>query len=379
MSESEPEVDVASWYPRRVSSDRGSAVLYAPQIDSWEAFETLSAWMAFEVSRADSDEVFAVSMAFRASTDTDLANREVLLNEFTVEELHIDGLEDDAPELTLIRDAVTATSRRVPMDLVLEHLPQDLRIAPTPGLGKVPPKIIVTTEPALLLSTNGEPLFVPVDDSDLQFLLNTTWDLLRSGEEGPLYLCYQGDWLSSDSLDGEWSWADSLPVTMLALPATDDWSQARACVPGSTALLPPSVAEPVVHYAQRPAELLVLDGEPHWMSVAETDLQYAANTTQILLTHQGRFYTLFSGRWFVADVLDGPWSTAAALPTEFQSIPVEDHALSYLRASIPGTREAWESALEASVPRTATVARGVEEELAIDVSYSGDPVFVPIE
>ncbi|CAN0605949.1 unnamed protein product, partial [Ectocarpus sp. 12 AP-2014] len=153
----------ASWYPRTVTSERGSAVLYAPQIESWDEFETLKAWMAFEVSRAESEEEFAGSLRFTAQTDTDLAEREILLDEFSVEELHIDGIDDDAPELALIRDAVTALSRRVPMDLVIEHLPADMPLAATPGLGTEAPKIIVATRPSLLLSTDGEPRYVPVE------------------------------------------------------------------------------------------------------------------------------------------------------------------------------------------------------------------------
>lgn len=372
--------DVASWYPRTVTSERGSAILYAPQIESWEDFETLSAWMAFEISRADSDDSYAGSMRFTAATDTDLASREVLVDEFTVEELHIEGLDDDAKELQLIRDAVTALSRRVPLDLVLEHLPEDMPLTVSEGLGEEVPSIIVATEPALLLSTDGEPRFLPVEGTGLEFLLNTTWDLLRVGEDGPLYLCYQGGWLSADSLDGDWDWADELPVGMLALPATENWSRTRACIPsGAPAVPDPTVPAPIVHSELRPAELLLLDGSPEWASLDDASLDYATNTAQVLLLDGGKYYTTFSGRWFSAVSLEGPWSFATTLPVAFQSIPAKDHALSYLRSSIPGTREAWEAAVEASIPRTAIVERGVEKELAIDVSYAGDPVFLPID
>ena len=45
-----------SWYPRTVTSDEGTAVIHAPQIDAWTDFETLSAWQAFSSTRTGSDD-----------------------------------------------------------------------------------------------------------------------------------------------------------------------------------------------------------------------------------------------------------------------------------------------------------------------------------
>ncbi|CAN0585819.1 unnamed protein product, partial [Ectocarpus sp. 12 AP-2014] len=130
-------------------------------------------------------------------------------------------------------------------------------------------------------------------------------------------------------------------------------------------------------------ELLVLDGDPVWSPVADTGLSYATNTGQALLAYEEQFFTLLSGRWFTAAELAGPWTYDSDLPAAFLSIPVGDddggHPLSYVRSSIPGTREAWEAALVASIPRTAVVKRGAEDELNVEVTYAGDPVFVPIE
>ena len=71
------------------------------------------------------------------------------------------------------------------------------------------------------------------------------------------------------------------------------------------------------------------------------------------------------------------------LPDEFLKIPAatgdDAHPKSYIRASVPGTREAWEAALVASIPRKAEIVRGTEAALDIDVTYAGEPVFAPIE
>ena len=174
-----------SWYPRTVTSEKGTAVIHAPQIDQWQDFETLSAWTAFSISRADSDATYHGSISYDAQTDTDLQAREVLLHDFTINELTISGLDEDSEEIKLVREAFVSRSRTVPLDLVLEYLPDEMEIASTDGLSVEPPLIFASTEPALLLSVDGEPVFVPVDEGDLRFVINTNWDVLRVGDDGP--------------------------------------------------------------------------------------------------------------------------------------------------------------------------------------------------
>jgi len=33
------EIDVESWYPRTVTGEKGTIIMYAPQIDSWKNFK----------------------------------------------------------------------------------------------------------------------------------------------------------------------------------------------------------------------------------------------------------------------------------------------------------------------------------------------------
>ena len=87
--------DDGSWYPRSITSERGSAVIHAPQVESWTDFAVLSARVAFEIRRADSDEQWVGALNFSAQTDTNLAVREVLLHDIEVESLNIDGLTPD--------------------------------------------------------------------------------------------------------------------------------------------------------------------------------------------------------------------------------------------------------------------------------------------
>lgn len=376
--------DDESWYPRAVSRDGATAIVYAPQVDGWEEFESLSAWIAFSIRRSKDEAEYYGTMRFTARTDTDLAERQVLLHDFEIVDLKIDGLGEDTPEYALIRNAFTSMSRRVPLDLVLEYLPRNTQLATATGLDTTPPQIFTSYAPAILLSVDAEPVFLPIGDTGLQFVINTNWDVLREGDSGPVYLCHDDAWLTAPSLGNEWSWAPSLPASFAVVPDDANWKRVRDCLPDPDDTAPPPATDaPAVYFATRPSELLLFDGEPNWVSIGDADLGYAANTQHEVFRAGEEIFVLLSGRWFSADSLAGPWSYRPTLPAVFQAIPPGDgaevHAKSHVRSSVPGTQEAWEAALTASIPRKADIRRGSEKALNLEVAYAGDPVFAPID
>lgn len=379
-----PEIESDAWYPRTLTGERGEAIVYAPQIESWEDFETLTGWVAFRATQTGNDLSFYGSAQFRAATDTDVAARKVLLHDTEILELSIDGLEEDAPEYALVQDAFTSMSRKVPLDLVLAYLPQEMDLASTEGLNPEPPNIFSSTSPAMLLYIDGEPILLPIEETGLSFVLNTPWDILRVGENGAFYLCNDDTWLSAATLEDNWAWAESLPSTFSSIPDEHNWTRVRACLPDDLdALALPASPPPDVFYSTVQAELLLLDGEPAWSPIGDRGLSYATNTEQELFRVDDRVFLLLSGRWFESTNITGPWEPASGLPESFFDIPPEDgeneHPMSFVRSSIPGTPEAWEAALVASIPRKAQIQRGAEETLVITVSYAGDPAFAPIE
>ena len=373
-----------SWYPRTVTGESGAAVIYAPQIDSWRGFEVISARAAFRVSANDSAETYFGALEFKAQTDTDIGAREVLLHDFEIVDLSIENLPENSVEFGLVHDAFVAMSRKVPLDLILAYLPHDIELESSEGLNTTPPKIFVSETPAILLFVDGDPRYLPIEYTDLHFVLNTTWDIVRDGENGPNYLCYAGNWLTSQQLDGDWQWATALPSEMQILPTDSNWDAARNCLPDDLDnISTPGADVPAVYFVQQAAELLLFDGAPKWAAIADTGLDYATNTGQDLFRIDGSYYLLLSGRWFTTNSFEGTWSLVERLPYAFSKIPAEDsatpHEKSYVRSSVPGTEEAWEAALVASIPRSAEILRGSENDLAIEVSYAGEPAFAKIE
>jgi hypothetical protein len=133
-----------------------------------------------------------------------------------------------------------------------------------------------------------------------------------------------------------------------------------------------------VFVSTTPAELILVRGEPQYELVSGTQLQWVRNTASDVfrLGSTGPLYYLVAGRWFSAPDFAGPWTFATpTLPADFGKIPLE-HERSRVLASVPGTVQAAEAVLLASVPETARVSK--QTVLAPDVSYQGDPQFEPI-
>ncbi len=368
------------WFPRKRSGPNGTIIFYAPQIDSWKDFKVIEVWQAFLATPKGEKRGYYGSLHYKANTEVDIDKREVLLSNVKILELSIPKLPKDSPLFKIVKKGLTAAPVVVPLDLVLEYLPEDMEIPSVKGLNPKPPKIFYSTKPALLLFVDGKPIWVPIEKTGIEFLINTNWDLLREKgkEKGPYYLRYNTNWLTSNSFKGPWTWAKSLPKGLKKLPKDKNWKAVHNALPKDLDKIePPKGPVPKVFYTDEPAELILFDGPPKWEPIGKTGLQYGVNTKEEVFKLNDKYYVLFSGRWFEAKDLSGPWKWTTKLPKAFLNIP-KDHKKAYVRKNVPGTREAWEAALLASIPRRATVSKKASN-LAPKVEYVGEPIFKPIE
>jgi hypothetical protein len=77
---------------------------------------------------------------------------------------------------------------------------------------------------------------------------------------------------------------------------------------------------PVIFYSDKPASLVVLDGEPVMVAADKSALTYAVNTNWGLFLDQGKWYLLNNGYWFAADQVGGPYAPVAVLSAPFQAL-----------------------------------------------------------
>ena len=245
-------------------------------------------------------------------------------------------------------------------------------------LNNEPPRIFLGYRPSILLSVNGEPVLSEVPNTNLKFVVNTEWPLFFDQGNATYYLAVGQQWLTSKNLEGQWSATKKLPPDFSKVPLDKQWSALKKFIPPGTN---PKGGKPDVFYSDKPAEIILFDGQPTYAQISDTQLEYATNTNSVVFvyTPTQQVYYLTAGRSFSTnDLQNGPWTYATPdLPADFAKIPPSSPASAIL-ATVPGTEEAKDAVLLAQVPTTITV-KPAEAATKIKVKYAGDPKFEPIK
>lgn len=373
-----PIPDDPGW-PRVIKKGGKELTIYQPQVDSWQDYKQLHVRFAFALKEKKAKkDIFGVAEV-DAETVVDQAarvvavlpkNRELRFPNTT--EAEAAALRRTVEEMHPPKQAMT-----VALDRLLAYLePANQRLQPSVQLNLDPPKIIHSNKPAVLVMIMGEPQLKPVvkDKNDLMFVSNTNWDMFYETSLQRYFLLNQDHWLTAtDLINGPWAPVSLLPPGLSSLPDDENWADVRKNVPGKQ-----RKEVPVVFVTKGPAELILTQGEPSYGPITGTKLMRMTNTEAVVFLHSGdgKFYFLTAGRWFRAASLDGPWSIASNdLPSDFADIPDSDPS-AFVKASVPGTTEAKDAVLLASVPTT--MAMDANTPPKVQVAYKGQPVFQPI-
>ena len=367
-------------FPRPFPLPSGNFLLYAPQIASWDDQKHLVMWSAVSYKPTAAKEPIMGVIKGEAETKVSVDARLVELAPFKITEINFPTLSrDDTQKLSAnLQEAIAKGSRIISLDRVLAAVDKSQIMPPkASGILKAdPPKIFSSSTPAILINFDGEPIFSPIEKLDLKFAVNTNWDVFEHDSTKTYYLRYDKAWYKTSDIKSTWTPATNLPSSFSNLPNDGNWSDAKTAVSGAVAHRP----VPHMFVSFEPAELIATTGHPDYVPVQGTkELLWVRNTESDLFRAgpTGNFYYLVAGRWFSSPSLDGPWTFATPnLPEDFKKIPVE-HPRSRVLASIPGTDQAFQAVLLASVPHSAQVNR--RELKGPDVYYQGTPEFQMIE
>lgn len=366
-------------WPRVFERNGKRLTVYQPQVDSWQEYARLQFRCAVAVREsAKSREKFGVAEV-EAETLINYATRDVEARPVRRELRFADVSSKEARRLTAVVNELLPQNQLtiVSLDRVLAYLESDQPNKQKElAVNLEPPKIFYSSNPAILLMFMGKPEFQPVEQgrTDLLFAVNSNWDVLFDSTGQQYFLLVGSHWLSApDPLKGPWISTKVLPKVMTTLPNTSPWAEVRKnlAVKGTAGQVP------VVLAATEPAELILTEGEPRFNPIPGTDLLQVTNTGSPLFFHssEAQYYFLAAGRWFRAASPDGPWTAASTdLPKDFANIPDESEA-AYVKASVPGTREALDAILLASVPTSKAMPAGPVDA---EVLYDGEPRFSPI-
>ncbi len=189
------------------------------------------------------------------------------------------------------------------------------------------PAVMVATTPTELISTDGDPVFVPISGTDLLYVSNTDSDVFKDIPTQDYYLLISGRWYASREVTGHWRWIppDSVPDDFSRIPPDGVKGRVLASVPG-TAQADDAVADAAVPQTaaiKRDQATLEVkyDGEPRFEQITGTGILYAVNTPTSVLKINGMYYACSDAVWYVSETATGPWEVSDSVPQSVQQIP----------------------------------------------------------
>lgn len=223
-------------------------------------------------------------------------------------------------------DSVSRTLRKIARSFA--------KAAKKDGLALVSPDtarmydIIVSTVPAMLIQSNGDPQPAPVPGTSLVYIRNSPDHIFLDTASREYYLEAGGSWYQSPALRDSGVWeaisAHRLPADFAKIPMQSAEAEVLSNVPGTAAAMEATRdrSVPAVQKVDRSVTTKVdYDGAPEFSPIEGTQLQYATNTCAIVLLQNGEYYTLDDGIWFIAGAPMGPWRVSGRRPVGLELIP----------------------------------------------------------
>lgn len=196
-----------------------------------------------------------------------------------------------------------------------------------------PTDILVSTEPAELIQTEGEPTYKAVENSTLLYVDNSLEEIFKDVEFQKNYILLAGRWYSSAKLEGPWEYvpSDKLPAAFASIPRGSEKDGVLASVAGTDA------AEEAIIDAYMPQTAKVdrnsvsctvtYDGAPKFVRIENTNLLLAENSNiTVMWAPNNQYYALENGIWFKSNKPDGPWEVANERPADVEKIPASNSA-----------------------------------------------------
>ncbi len=369
--------DAFDWPKEILARDKTVITLYQPQLESFEG-NILDGRMAITIKPVKGEMLFG-AVWFEATMSTDTEKRIVTLEEMNIMRSHFPDIMDEAKVEQLARMLETEVEAWN-LDMSYDRLAASLQEVDnlkqlSDQLKNDPPRIYFRTTPTVLLLIDGEPKYRKEDKAGLEYVVNTTFFIVRDLKTKKHYVKGGDFWYMSDELLSGWRHVSKVPSNV------QQFAEANLVKDEDEGAEKPVVTEaPGIIIDTKPAELIVVDGEIDYKPVKGTDLLYVDNTESDIIMDiaSQQHYVLIGGRWFYSKSLkDGDWKFREPddLPKSFAKIP-ENSDLTTVRASVPGTPEAQTALLEQSIPQTATIDR---KTATVEVKYDGDPEFERIE
>jgi len=374
---SQSQAGDAGW-PQEILTDKGTIVIYQPQPEKLEG-DRLSARAAIAIERKGGKEPVYGAVWMDSRLETDRSDRTATITEVSITQVRLpENQRKYSSELgALLEKEIPRWDLTISMDRLLTSLDlAETRSEASEKINTDPPRILFSTEPAVLISIDGEPHLQQEEGAKLMRVVNTPFTLLLDPSSKTYYLNADAKaWYQASDILGEWSLAKQVPakITGRAPKVETETKTQQDDSPAGEPGPPPKIV-----VATEPTELIVTEGKPEFTPVAGTELLFMSNTESDVLLDVAsqQYYVVLAGRWYTAAHLDGKWSYVKGenLPADFAKIP-EDSDVATVLYAVPGTELSTEAVLDAHIPQTAKIDRS---KATLEVEYDGEPKFEPI-
>ena len=357
-------------WPKEIVGEKGSVLVYQPQVERFDDNELEArAAVSVKISANGGEPVFG-AIWILAHVETDREERMVYVRDVNVTDVQFaDATEAQKDQLaSFLEDRFGETELTISLDRLVTDLDLDESGLGEDDLKHDPPHIMLSTEPAVLVLIDGEPILQKIEGTDLQYVANTPFLIVK--RSNAFYLSGGGDlWYGSDDPLGPWVVTTQVPSEVSGL-LNDELKDESSDGP-----------TPKIIVATEPTELIVSGGDPSWSPVEGMDLLYMDNTDSdvFLELSTQMYYVQLSGRWYRGTTTEDVWEWENVandeLPTAFLEIE-EDSVNGHVLVHVGGTSQAREAVLDNTIPQTSTINR---DDASLEVTYDGTPQFYDVE
>jgi hypothetical protein len=195
-------------------------------------------------------------------------------------------------------------------------------------IGNEMPQVIVSTVPAELLVTDGDPQYTPITGTNLLFVSNTESNIFMDTGSQEYYTLLSGRWFKSKSLkDGPWAYVapDKLPADFAKIPPESTKGFVLVNVANTQqakdAMMDNHIPQTAAIDRKKATTEVKYDGDPKFDKITGTNLEYAVNTGQSVFKEGAKYYAVDQGVWYEADSPNGPWQVSVNPPQDVNKIP----------------------------------------------------------
>jgi hypothetical protein len=197
---------------------------------------------------------------------------------------------------------------------------------------KVARELVISTDPAELIQSDGEGIFQSIQGTSLLYMSNSEDEIFMDINTQKYYVLLSGRWYIASAMKGLWNYvaSDKLPADFQKIPEGSEKDNVLSSVAGTEA------AKEAVMDAQIPQTAKVdrksatctvtYDGEPKFEKIEGTSLMLAMNTSSTVLKSGSKYYCVENGVWFEATAAKGPWKASAERPKDVDKIPATSSA-----------------------------------------------------